>query len=75
MRSMTVVVDDAYMTVSEEIVTLDDVAATLRALASGAVRFDPEVVDMLADHVSRAADHAQEVADLRAALALLSPRA
>lgn len=59
------------MTVSEEIVALDEVAASLRAIASGDVVADPGVATTLADIVSQAADRTQEVADLRAALALL----
>jgi hypothetical protein len=62
------------MTVSEEILTLDDVAATLSGMAGRVLPFDPDVVKMMAAKVSEAADRAQEVADLRAAIALLSGR-
>lgn len=62
------------MTISQEIVVLDEVAAALHAIASGTVTFDPQVVDWLAGEVGRAADRAQEVADLRAALKLLDAR-
>jgi hypothetical protein len=60
------------MTVGGEIRLLDDVAASLRAMASNAVVYDDDVVRWLADQVEQAADHAQELADARAAMALLA---
>jgi hypothetical protein len=62
------------MTIGTEIRILDDVAASLRAMASNAVAYDQEVVLWLAEQVEKAADHTQEVADVRAALALLEQR-
>lgn len=72
MRNVHSADDDGHMTMSEEIVALDEVAASLRAIASGDVIAVSEVAAMLAEVVSQAADRTQEVADLRAALALLS---
>jgi hypothetical protein len=60
------------MGIGQEIGLLDDVAAGLRAMASSAAAYDPEILRWMADQVERAADRAQEVADLRAALALLA---
>jgi len=59
------------MTIGAEIRVLDDVAVTLRAMAANAVVYDDEVVLWLAQQVELAADHAQELADARAAIALL----
>jgi hypothetical protein len=58
------------MTIGAEIRALDDVAITLRAMAANAVVYD-EVVLWLAEQVELAADHAQELADAGAAIALL----
>jgi len=66
--------DDPGMTIGEEITALDEVAAALRAMASRYARIDPDVVGLLAGQVGRAADRTQEVADLRAPVALLTPR-
>ena len=60
------------MTLGGEIRLLDDVAASLRAMASNAVTYDDDVVRWLADQVEHAADHAQELADTKAAMALLA---
>ena len=60
------------MTLGGEIRLLDDVAASLRAMASNAVAYDDDVVRWLADQVEQAADHAQELADAKAAMALLA---
>ncbi|HEY1274560.1 MAG TPA: hypothetical protein VGF25_06605 [Thermoleophilaceae bacterium] len=62
------------MTLGGEIKLLDDVAASLRAMASNGVAYDDDVVRWLADQVERAADYAQELADVRAALALLDQK-
>jgi len=59
------------MTIGTDIRVLDDVAASLRAMAANAVAYDDEVVLWLADQVERAADRTQELADVQAALALL----
>jgi hypothetical protein len=59
------------MTIGAEIRVLDDVAVTLRAMAANAVVCDDELVLWLAEQVELAADHAQELADARAAIALL----
>lgn len=60
------------MTLGEEIVSLDEIALTLHAIASGAVTLDPDAIDRMACRLELAADRAQEVADLRAAFALVS---
>jgi hypothetical protein len=60
------------MTLGREIRLLDDVAASLRAMASNAVTYDDDVVRWLADQVEQAADHAQDLADAKAAMALLA---
>jgi hypothetical protein len=60
------------MTLGEEIKLLDDVAAGLRAMASNAVAYDDDVVGWLADQVEQAANHTQELADAKAAMALLA---
>jgi hypothetical protein len=60
------------MTLGGEIRLLDDVAASLRAMASNAVTYDDDVVRWLADQVEQAADHAQDLADAKAAMALLA---
>lgn len=57
---------------SEEILTLDDIAAILHGMATPTVPFDPDLIERMADQVGEAADRAQEVADLRTAVALLS---
>jgi len=62
------------MTLGGEIKLLDDVAASLRAMASNGVAYDDEVVRWLADQVEHAADSAQELADVRAAMALLDKK-
>ena len=67
-RSMA---DGRTMTLGGEIKLLDDVAASLRAMASNGVAYDDDVVRWLADQVERAADCAQELADVQAAMALL----
>ena len=59
------------MGIGEEVLVLDDVVAQLRAMSTNATAFDPQVAGWMADQVQRAADRSQEVADLRAALALL----
>ena len=59
------------MTVGSEIRVLDEVAAALRAMATNAVVYDDELVLWLAEQVELAADRAQELADARAAIALL----
>jgi hypothetical protein len=43
-------------------------------MASNGVAYDDDVVRWLADQVERAADYAQELADVRAALALLDQK-
>jgi hypothetical protein len=64
--------DDAMgMTLGTEILLLDDVAASLRAMAAHAVVYDDEVVLWLADQVERVADRSQELADAEAAIAFL----
>jgi hypothetical protein len=60
------------MTLGGEIKLLDDVAASLRAMASNAVAYDNDVVLWLADRIEQAADHSQELADAKAAMALLA---
>jgi hypothetical protein len=60
------------MTLGTEIRLLDDVAASLRAMAANAVVYDDDVVLWLADQVERAADYVQEQADAEAAKALLA---
>jgi hypothetical protein len=65
---------DLDMTIGTEIRMLDDVAASLRAMASNAVAYDDEVVLWLAEQIEKAADHTQEVADVQAAIALLEKR-
>ena len=47
-------------------------AAGLRAMASNAVAYDDDVVRWLADQVEQAANHTQELADAKAAMALLA---
>ena len=59
------------MTIGAEIRVLDDVAITLRAMAANAVVYDGGLMLWLAEQVELAADHAQELADARAAIALL----
>ena len=67
--------DDAGdMMLGTEICLLDDVAASLRAMATHAVRYDDEVVFWLADQVERAADRTQQLADAEAALGLVGRR-
>lgn len=66
--------DDPRMTIGDDITTLDAVAASLRAMASGDVAFDRRALSELADHVAAAADRAQQVADLQAVVALLEAR-
>jgi hypothetical protein len=51
--------------------TLDEVAVRLRA---GDAALDHDTAQWVADQLERAADRAQEVADLRAALVLLRQR-
>lgn len=63
--------DDAGVTLGAEVCLLDDVAASLRVMALRAVAYDDDVVLWLADLVERAADRTQELADARAAIALL----
>jgi hypothetical protein len=64
--------DDAMgMTLGTEILLLDDVAASLQAMAAHAVVYDDEVVLWLADQVERVADRSQELADAEAAIAFL----
>jgi hypothetical protein len=63
------------MTLGTEIRLLDEVAASLRAMAANAVVYDDDVVLWLADQVEQAADYAQELADAEAAKALLADRA
>jgi len=63
--------DGRTMTLGGEIKLLDDVAASLRAMASNGVAYDDDVVRWLADQVEQAADCAQELADVQAAMALL----
>ncbi len=63
------------MTLGTEIRLLDEVAASLRAMAANAVVYDDDVVLWLADQVEHAADYAQELADAEAAKALLADRA
>jgi len=60
------------MTLGGEIKLLDDVAASLRAMAANAVTYDEDVVRWLADQVEQAADHTQELADAKAAMAILA---
>jgi hypothetical protein len=60
------------MTLGKEIRLLDEVAATLRAMAAGAVVYNEAVLLDLAEQVEHAADHAQEMADAEAAKALLA---
>jgi hypothetical protein len=55
------------MTLGGEIRLLDDVAASLRAMAANAVVYDDDVVRWLADQIEQAADHSQELADAKAA--------
>jgi hypothetical protein len=62
------------MTLGTEIRLLDEVAASLRAMAANAVVYDDDVVLWLADQVEHAADYAQELADAEAAKALLADR-
>ena len=59
------------MTIGADIRVLDDVAATLRAIASKSVAYDDQLLLWLADQVEQAADRTQELADARAAIALL----
>ncbi len=66
--------DARTMSLGGEIKLLDDVAASLRAMASNAVAYDDDVVRWLADQVEQAADHTQELADAKAAMALLDRR-
>jgi hypothetical protein len=66
--------DGVGMTLGTEIHLLDDVAASLRAMAAQAVVYDDEVVMWLADQVERVADRSQELADAEAAIALLDYR-
>ena len=60
------------MTLGGEITLLDDVAASLRAMASNSVTYDDDVVRWLADKVEQAADHTEELADAKAAMAILA---
>jgi len=64
--------ETGLMTLGEEIASLDEIALTLHAIASGAVALDPDAIDRMAWRLELAADRAQEVADLRAAVALIS---
>ena len=64
--------DGRTMTLGGEIKLLDDVAASLRAMASNAVAYDDDVVRWLADQVKQAANHTQELADAKAAMAFLA---
>ena len=63
------------MTIGTEIWVLDDAAAALRGIATGAVAYSDELVLRLADQIERVADRTQQTADLEAALALICPPA
>ena len=60
------------MAPGSEIRALDDVAATLRNVADGAIPVDSGVLLAMAEQVQAVADRSQELADIHAALHLMS---
>jgi hypothetical protein len=56
--------DDTSVTIGTEVRVLDDVAAALRRIATGAMAYSDELVLRLADQIEQVVDRTQQTADL-----------